>query len=112
MRNPSASRGVECRNSSAETLGSVGGPGYPSADDDGGGRPLTAGGETPAITRVLSAPDLADSMGLDEAATFVVDLLERPGSDIRVAEGQIGLAEDLVVPGHPDAFELRTLQRA
>ncbi|MDP9341735.1 MAG: DNA double-strand break repair nuclease NurA [Actinomycetota bacterium] len=70
---------------------------------------MTAGGETPAPVRILSAPDLADSMGLDDAATFVVDLLERPGSDIRVAEGQIGLADDLVVAGHPDAFELRTI---
>ena len=59
---------------------------------------------------MLSAPDLADSMGLDDAASFVVDLLERPGSDIRVAEGQAGLSEDLVVPGHPDAFELRAIE--
>jgi hypothetical protein len=61
---------------------------------------------------VLSAPDLADSMGLDDAASFVVDLLERPGSDIRVAEGQAGLSEDLVVPGHPDAFDLQAIRPA
>jgi hypothetical protein len=53
-----------------------------------------------------AAADLAESTGLDEAASFVVDLLERPGSDIRVAEGQLGLMDDLVVQGHPDAFEL------
>jgi hypothetical protein len=52
---------------------------------------------------------MAESRGLDEAAEFVVELLERPGSDIRVADGQLGLAEELVVPGHPDAFELRPL---
>lgn len=43
---------------------------------------------------------------LDEAAAFVVGLLEDPGSDIRVAEGQLELDEDLVVPGHPDEFEI------
>lgn len=56
--------------------------------------------------------DLADSRGLEEAASFVVELLERPASDIRVAEGQLGLGEDLVVPGHPDAFELSALTPA
>jgi hypothetical protein len=50
--------------------------------------------------------DLAESTGLDQAATFVVDLLEHPGSNIRVAEGQLGLMEDVVVQGHPDGFEL------
>ena len=43
---------------------------------------------------------------MDEAAGFVVDLLERPASEIRVLEGQLGLDEALVVPGHPDAYEL------
>jgi hypothetical protein len=43
---------------------------------------------------------------LDEAAAFVVDLLDRPGSDIRVIEGQLGLDDALVVPGHPDQLEL------
>jgi len=56
--------------------------------------------------------DLADSHGLDEAATFVVDLLERPGQEIRVAEGQLELDEDLVVAGHPDSFELVPLSPA
>jgi hypothetical protein len=56
--------------------------------------------------RTYAGADLADSTGLDDAASFVVDLLERPGSDIRVAEGQLGLDDDLVLPGHPDGFEL------
>ena len=55
--------------------------------------------------RVLSL-DLVERDRLDEAASFVVGLLERPGSDIHVLEGQLGLDEALVVPGHPDAFEL------
>ena len=50
--------------------------------------------------------DLADSTGLDDAASFVVELLEHPGSDIRVADGQLRLDQDLVVSGHPDAFEV------
>ena len=32
--------------------------------------------------------DIVERGQLDEAASFVVDLLERPGSDIRVIEGQ------------------------
>ncbi|HEU4831688.1 MAG TPA: DNA double-strand break repair nuclease NurA, partial [Actinomycetota bacterium] len=56
-------------------------------------------------TRVLSL-DLVERDHLDAAASFVVDLLERPASEIRVLEGQLGLDEALVVPGHPDAFEL------
>lgn len=43
---------------------------------------------------------------LDEAAAFVVDLLREPGTDIRVVGGQLELSDDVVVPGHPDAFEL------
>jgi hypothetical protein len=62
---------------------------------------------TPAET--FAGMDLADSRGIDEAASFVVDLLERPGSDITVLEGQLDLDEDLVVNGHPDAFELTPL---
>ena len=50
--------------------------------------------------------DLVESRGLDEAASFVVDLLEHPGSEIHVADGQLGLGDDLVVSGHPDDFEL------
>ena len=54
--------------------------------------------------------DLVEHGELDEAATFVVDLLERPASEIRVLEGQLGLDEALVVPGHPDTFELEPLR--
>ena len=50
--------------------------------------------------------DLVGRGHLDEAASFVVGLLERPGTEIRVLEGQLDLDEDLVVPGHPDAYEL------
>jgi hypothetical protein len=54
----------------------------------------------------FTAADVAESVGLDEAASFVVELLERPGSDVRIAEAQLGLSDDLVVAGHPDGFEL------
>ncbi|MGH2662396.1 MAG: DNA double-strand break repair nuclease NurA [Actinomycetota bacterium] len=57
----------------------------------------------------FAGADLADSRGLDDAAAFVVGLLERPASDIRVAEGQLGFDDDLVVGGHPDAFGLEVL---
>jgi hypothetical protein len=58
--------------------------------------------------RVLSL-DLVERTQLDQAASFVVDLLERPGSEIRVLEGQLRLDEALVVPGHQDAYELTAL---
>jgi NurA domain len=57
------------------------------------------------MARVLNL-DLVERDRLDEAASFVVELLERPASEIRVLEGQLGLDDALVVPGHPDAFEL------
>jgi hypothetical protein len=60
----------------------------------------------------VAGADLADSRGLDDAASFVVDLLERPASDIRVAEGQLGLLEDVVVEGHPDSLDLAPLSPA
>ena len=50
--------------------------------------------------------DLVGRDRLDAAASYVVDLLERPASEIRVLEGQLGLDQALVVPGHPDAYEL------
>lgn len=59
--------------------------------------------------RVLSL-ELVERRQLEEAASFVVDLLERPGADIRVVEGQLGLDEALVVAGHPDAFELAPIE--
>jgi hypothetical protein len=61
---------------------------------------------------VVAGTDLADSRGMTDAASFVVDLLERPASEIRVSDGQLGLLEDVVVEGHPDAFELRRLSPA
>jgi hypothetical protein len=50
--------------------------------------------------------ELVEGDQLDEAAAFVVELVEHPGSGIRVIEGQLELGEDLVVPGHPDDFQL------
>ena len=58
---------------------------------------------------IYAGTDLADSQGLDDAASFVVGLLESPASQIRVAEGQLDLLEDLVLDGHPDSFELKPL---
>ena len=67
--------------------------GYASAvSDDRGGQVLSL--------------DLVEGAQLDDAASFVVDLLEHPASEIHVLEGQVSLDEALVVPGHPDAFEL------
>jgi hypothetical protein len=54
----------------------------------------------------LFSLDLVERAELDEAASFVVDLLDRPGSEIHVLEGQLGLDEALVVVGHPDAYDL------
>jgi hypothetical protein len=54
----------------------------------------------------VAGTDLADSRGLAEAASFVIELLERPASEVRVAEGQLELGDDVVVEGHPDRFEL------
>lgn len=50
--------------------------------------------------------ELVEGAQLDRAAAFVVELVEHPGSGIRVIEGQLELGEDLVVPGHPDDFQL------
>jgi hypothetical protein len=44
---------------------------------------------------------------LDAAAAYVVELLSDPGGEIRVIGGQLELGDDVVVPGHPDDFELR-----
>jgi hypothetical protein len=65
----------------------------------------------PAAERHLGLDPVAAGHA-DEAAEFVVGLLADPGADIRVHEGQLGLAEEVVVPGHPDAFELRPLAAA
>lgn len=63
----------------------------------------------PQIEAAFAGADLAESTGVEEAASFVVDLLHRPASDIRVVEGQLDLLEDLVIDGHPDSFELSPL---
>jgi hypothetical protein len=65
----------------------------------------------PTLDPVAPLEDLigADRVGagqLERAASFVVGLLDDPATEIRVAGGQLELGEDLVVPGHPDAFEL------
>jgi hypothetical protein len=49
---------------------------------------------------------------LDEAAAFVVQLLEEPGGDIRVVGGQLEFGDEIIVPGHPDAFDLVALPPA
>jgi hypothetical protein len=58
---------------------------------------------------VVAGTDLADSRGMEDAASFVVGLLDRPAAQIRVGEGQLGLLDDVVVDGHPDAFALTRL---
>lgn len=58
---------------------------------------------------LLAGVDLTESTGIPEAASFVVDLITRPASEVRIVEGQLGLDDDLVLEGHPDAFDLRPL---
>jgi hypothetical protein len=70
---------------------------------------LMRGMGVPVPVDAVAGTDLADSRGLDEAASFVIDLLERPASEIRVAEGQLDLLDDVVIDGHPDSFELTSL---
>jgi NurA domain len=85
------------------------GPGSLEASQDRGTlRGVAAAQARGGTARVLSL-DLVERDRLDEAASFVVELLERPGTEIRVLEGQMGLDEALVVAGHPDAFELEPL---
>jgi hypothetical protein len=66
------------------------------------------------VTDNLGVPvlslDLVEEAQLDEAASFVVDLLEHPASEIRVLEGQASLDEALIVPGHPDAFPIGRIE--
>jgi len=82
------------------------GPGSLEASQDRGTlRGVAAAQARGGTARVLSL-DLVERDRLDEAASFVVELLERPATEIRVLEGQMGLDEALVVAGHPDAFEL------
>ncbi|HEY7401639.1 MAG TPA: DNA double-strand break repair nuclease NurA [Actinomycetota bacterium] len=63
-----------------------------------------------ALPEDLIGADRVGSGQLERAAAFVVGLLEDPATEIRVAGGQLELGEDLVVPGHPDAFELERLE--
>ena len=81
--------------------GAVGGPRYPSAVADAQAR----GNGTAELTL-----DLVEAEQLDRAAAFVVDLIERPATDIHVLEGQVGLDDALVVMGHPDAYELARVE--
>jgi len=60
----------------------------------------------------LAGVDMTEATGIEDAAEFVVDLIRRPGGEIRVLEGQLGLDEDLVVEGHPDAFDLSPVEPA
>jgi hypothetical protein len=76
-------------------------PRYPSAVAD-----AQAHGERAAELTL----DLVGAEQLDRAAAFVVDLIERPGTDIHVLEGQVGLDDALVVVGHPDAYELAPVE--
>jgi hypothetical protein len=68
-----------------------------------GGRPSVA---------AVAGTDLADSRGVVEAASFVVDLMERPASEVRVADGQLELGDDVVVDGHPERFDLMPISPA
>ena len=76
-----------------------------------GGAILPAMGGRPSVA-AAAGTDLADSRGMVEAAAFVIDLLERPASEVRVAEGQLELDDDVVVEGHPDRFDLVPLSPA
>ena len=49
---------------------------------------------------------------MEEAASFVVDLLNHPAAEIRVAEGQLGLMDDVVVAGDPSGFTLEPVRSA
>src|SRR5512141_2541156 len=83
-----------------------------------GGRLRPCGAPGPLAMSVEPVPEFLLSLDpvaaghADAAAEFVVGLLADPGADIRVHEGQLGLAEEIVVPGHPDAFELRPIEAA
>jgi hypothetical protein len=49
---------------------------------------------------------------LEAAASYVAELLQDPGGEIRVVGGQLDLGADLVVPGHPDDIALEPVQAA
>jgi hypothetical protein len=75
-----------------------------------GAMPVGASPPAPAAPDELVGADRVLAGGLDGAAAYVVDLLGDPGRDIRVADGQLELGGDLVVPGHPDDFEVRAIE--
>ena len=64
-------------------------------------------GAAPPDYETLVGADRVRGGQLEDAAAFVVDLLLEPGNDIRVVNGQLELGEDVVVAGHPDAFEIK-----
>jgi len=74
--------------------------------------PVSPRSASPHAGLALSGPDLADSLGMEEAASFVVDLLNHPAAEIRVAEGQLGLMDDVVVAGDPSGFTLEPVRSA
>jgi hypothetical protein len=66
---------------------------------------------TPGAPDQLVGADRISAGDLEDAAAFVIGLLDEPGGDIHVAQGQLGLGEDVVVPGHPDGFHLESIER-
>ena len=80
-----------------------------SAVSSGGPRSVVMAPTASEEARVVNL-ELYERGQLDDAAGFVVDLLERPGTDIRVLEAQLGLDEAFVVEGHPDGYELGPIE--
>jgi hypothetical protein len=65
-----------------------------------------------SVPAELVGADRVGAGSLDEAAAFVAALLRSPGGDIRVAEGQLELQDEVVVAGHPDDFSMSVLEPA
>jgi hypothetical protein len=64
----------------------------------------------PAPPEELVGADRVVGGHLDAAASYVVGLLHDPGEEIRVLDGQLELDGELVVPGHPDGFDLEPIE--
>ena len=47
---------------------------------------------------------------LETTASFVIRLLQDPGADVRVLSGQLGLDDEITVPGTPDGYELEVVE--